>query len=90
MKYVLLILLAMVVACSKTENITTEMDIPTELSDCQFFKVAQKNGMHAVRVLRCPNSTTTTIDARYDVSSKARRKVETVVIDGVSVDTPTR
>ena len=88
MKHLLIITaLVFLVSCSKTENITRQLDIPTELSDCQFFNVAERDGNGYVSVVRCPNTNSvTTTRYRYNQETKQREHDVTAVIDGVGVE----
>lgn len=60
-KLALISLLAVVsIGCSKTHNITDNYNLPDELKDCKFYRVEGFNGASSLRVVRCPNSSTST------------------------------
>lgn len=61
-------------ACTPSANEVSYPVLPDELKDCKFFRV--DNGGFPIRVVRCPNSTTS---ATFQ-SGKTTKT--TVVIDG--------
>lgn len=48
------------VGCSRTQNTTSRYELPDELSDCSVYYV-KENVVNGMTVVRCPNSTTTTV-----------------------------
>ena len=63
--------------CSPNYNSLSMPVLPDELKDCKFYIVT--DGIRELRVVRCPNSTTSTT---YNSSGKTSRT--DVVIDGVT------
>ncbi|SOK58886.1 Phage protein [Yersinia phage fHe-Yen9-03] len=44
----------------KSENRTEKYDLPTELKDCQIYKLTSNSTSKTLYVVRCPNSSTQT------------------------------
>jgi len=70
--------LATLTACTPTVREVTansnELAIPSQLQDCQFFKMRDDNG-NGYLVARCPHSTTS-------VQKNGKHPQRTIVIDG--------
>ena len=74
-KFLLLASLVLLSACTPTTNsIDGDFVKPSQLQDCQFYRMRDTSGVSYV-VVRCPNSSTSTT-----TSGKNKRTV--VVIDG--------
>lgn len=69
----------MLVACSPSSNEMHFPVLPEGLKDCRFYKVS--DGSTEIKVVRCPNSQTTTT---HQVGAKSHTSRSVVVIDGVT------
>lgn len=79
MKATVLILMAVALAaCSPGYEEKHYTVLPAELKDCKFYEVS--NGGSAIKVVRCPNSQTTTNWTQSTGKSTITRSA--VVIDG--------
>jgi hypothetical protein len=65
-------------ACGPSSEIKTYPALPEFLKDCQFARVSE-NGLSAITVGRCPNSTTT-------VMMHGKKPVTTITVDGVQYE----
>lgn len=75
-KIILIALVTFLVGCeAETVDVSHEYQIPDELADCIFKRMNSSTGK-LITVVRCPNSTTSTIK-----SDKAH--TTTIVVDGV-------
>lgn len=79
MKYINALVLSLVVftltACSDSAEKIDFPVLPPELKDCSFYKL-ENSGGSSMKVVRCPNSSTT---STYPVGKTTQ---STVVIDG--------
>lgn len=77
MKFILIGLVLLTTACTpETEDTNQDYLIPSELSDCMFKRMGNTSGNY-ITVVRCPNSTVSTIQSNI-------AKTTTIVIDGIS------
>jgi len=74
-KIAIILSLMFLSACSNGYYKANFPVVPPELSDCQFFILTNDKGGN-ITVVRCPNSTTTTL----------ANKRTTVVVDGVEYE----
>lgn len=64
----LLIVISALVGCEANTKETTSMwELPPELSHCKFYRMTSENGS-TMRVVVCPNSTTTSITKNSSVT----------------------
>ena len=85
MKFILIGLVLLTTACTpETEDVNQNYLIPSELSDCMFKRMGNTSGNY-ITVVRCPNSTVSTIQSST-VSNiySGKVKTTTIVIDGIS------
>lgn len=75
-----IVLLVVLAACSETSNTTEIWELPQGLADCQVYKVAIKDSIGAMTVVRCPNSQTSVDAGKHD-------KIQTIE---ASVNKPTQ
>lgn len=74
MKYLLIISLLLLTACSPDAKIKHYEVLPDELKDCKFFRLTDSSGS-SITVARCLNSTTT-------VRQSDKPGTTSVIIDG--------
>lgn len=79
MKSILLVMIAAVLtACSPGYEEKHYQAIPKELGDCRFYSIS--DGYSTIKVVRCPNSQTST--TWTDSNGKGSTNRSLVVIDG--------
>lgn len=78
MKYVLILIVALLAACSPSAQVKSYPVLPEALLDCTFYRLTDGEG-GSITVARCPNSSTT-------VRQSDKAGTTTVVIDGVTYE----
>ena len=69
MKKAVLLACLLMCGCDNTASeiaLPTDITMPDGLKDCKFFKLAMPGTVGYMRVVRCPNSSTTNVTGKSD------------------------